>query len=159
MRILQSAAAAAALLSFPARAASQAPAAGVEHLSAARLDAAADSLERAHGLALPLGDRGAYTYLLIHRDAPGEVEVHRDWADVMLVRSGAAVVQTGGTVTGARETEPGETRGGTAAGATERAIAAGDVLIIPAGIPHRVVVAPGREVTYVVVKVRAPAGG
>jgi mannose-6-phosphate isomerase-like protein (cupin superfamily) len=150
-------AAAAAVLAVPAHAPAQAPAAGVEVVTRARLDAGADSLARADELALPLGDRGAYTYLLIHRDAPGEVEVHRDWADVMFVRTGAATLQTGGTVSGARETGPGETRGGTASGGTERAIAAGDVVVVPAGIPHRVVVAPGGDVTYVVVKVATPA--
>ena len=145
---------AAILLLAPTLLRAQASSNGVEALGSARLEALGDSLARSGALALPLGDRGSFTYLLVHRDTTGEVEVHRDWADVMVVRAGAATVETGGTLGGGRETAPGETRGGGLRGAEPHSIAVGDVLVIPAGIPHRVVVRAGHPVTYLVVKVR-----
>ena len=144
----------AVLLLAPVLLRAQAPSTGVEQLGSARLAVLGDSLARSGMLALPLRDRGSFTYLLVHRDSTGEAEVHRDWADVMVVRSGAATVETGGTLAGGRETAPGETRGGDLRGAEPHPIAVGDVLVIPAGIPHRVVVRRGRPVTYLVFKVR-----
>ena len=48
--------------------------------------------------------------------------------------------------------QPTEWRGGEIDGGKDYSLSAGDVLFIPAGIPHRVLVAPKASVTYLAVK-------
>jgi hypothetical protein len=72
------------------------------------------------------------------------------------VHAGSAIVLHGGTVVGGRETAPGEIRGGRINGSTQQPVLPGDVLVIPAGTPHQVVVAPGEWITYLVVKAAKP---
>jgi mannose-6-phosphate isomerase-like protein (cupin superfamily) len=81
------------------------------------------------------------------------VEVHAGLDDVMMVESGSATLLVGGTVTGARQTAPGEQRGGSIDGGATQPLAPGDVMVIPTGVPHQVVVPQGGSVTYVVVKI------
>jgi len=71
------------------------------------------------------------------RDAPGEVEYHERVTDVMHVVDGTASVRTGGTMVDARETAPGEVRAREIDGGTTHRLSAGDVLAIPAGVPHQ----------------------
>jgi uncharacterized protein GlcG (DUF336 family) len=71
------------------------------------------------------------------RDAPGEVEYHERVVDVMHVVEGTASVRTGGTMVDARQTAPGEIRARAIDGGTSHQLAAGDVLAIPAGVPHQ----------------------
>jgi uncharacterized protein GlcG (DUF336 family) len=71
------------------------------------------------------------------RDAPGEVEYHERVVDVMHVVEGTASVRTGGTMVDARETAPGEVRARAIEGGTSHRLSAGDVLAIPAGVPHQ----------------------
>jgi uncharacterized RmlC-like cupin family protein len=53
---------------------------------------------------------------------------------------------------------PGEHRGGTIAGGASRAVGPGDLMIIPAGIPHQYVISPGDSLRYLTVKVSRPNG-
>jgi uncharacterized protein GlcG (DUF336 family) len=71
------------------------------------------------------------------RNAPGEVEYHERVVDVMHVVEGTASVRTGGTMVDARETAPGEVRARAIDGGTSHRLSAGDVLAIPAGVPHQ----------------------
>jgi hypothetical protein len=59
----------------------------------------------------------------------------------------------GGTIVDGKTTEPGEMRGPSIRGGTEVARGAGDVLQIPAKIPHQMKLEPGTQVTYFVTKV------
>ena len=108
----------------------------------------------ANGLAVgrvPLGDRDPQV-VVARRTRPGEVEVHEAFADILVVRAGRATMMVGGTVAGNRQTGPGEWRGGTITGATAFKLAPGDVLWIPAGVPHQVSMPDGGDFTYLVVK-------
>lgn len=145
------AAAVAAVAGARAAAAQQAPRAP-EYFAAATLSAMADTLRAQHAVARVLGDRGSYQYVLVTRDSTGAPEQHARWTDVMLVQSGAATVLLGGRYEGGHEETPGETRGGRLVGATARAVAVGDLLVIPAGLPHQVQVRRGTVVRYVTVK-------
>jgi mannose-6-phosphate isomerase-like protein (cupin superfamily) len=94
-----------------------------------------------------------FQVLAIRRDKPGQAEVHALYADVIYVVEGSARLVTGGKVVDGKETEPGETRGARIDGGTTRAIAKGDVVVVPNGTPHWVEsVEPA--VSYFVVKVR-----
>ena len=142
---------AAAITAAPARA--QRPA---EFYSAAALERTADSLRAAKSFAKVLDDRGTYLYVQIVRDTTGAVESHARWTDVMLVQAGAATVLLGGRYEGASEQSPGELRGGRLVGAREQRVAPGDLVVIPAGLPHQVRVEPGAVVRYLTVKVPEP---
>jgi mannose-6-phosphate isomerase-like protein (cupin superfamily) len=149
----------AGLLPCAAPAAAQS-APGVEYHSRAELQAsvasAATSPSRMAGKLL--GNRGSYTYILLRRDQTSEVELHEAWDDLMLIQEGTATVLYGGVASGGRETAPGELRGGQIVGGIERPVAAGDVILLPAGVPHQVRLEAGESITYIIVKARTAPG-
>ncbi len=88
----------------------------------------------------------------MRRDRSGEVELHETQNDVFVAHAGRATVLVGGEVTGHRQTTPHEWRGGSISGATSYPMAAGDVLFIPAGLPHQVIVQKGGTFSYLAFK-------
>jgi len=92
--------------------------------------------------------------LIAGRTGPGEVEVHEHWIDYMAIQQGEAEFTFGGSLTGARDTGPGEKRGGAITGGTVVTIKAGDFLVVPAGQPHLTMVKPGSSFRAIVIKVR-----
>lgn len=92
------------------------------------------------------------TVLLAHRKSDGEVEVHKTLSDEIIVRSGHAKIQVGGTVTGQRQTAPNEFRGGTMTGGQVFDLNPGDAIYIPVGQPHQVLVPKGGDIVYVAAK-------
>ncbi len=71
-----------------------------------------------------------------HRTGPGEVEVHDRDTDIFYILEGSATFVTGGKAIEPRKTDPGEIRGREISGGEDRHLVKGDVIIIPAGIPH-----------------------
>jgi glc operon protein GlcG len=99
---------------------------------------------------------GAGSNYMIHasrREKAGLAEVHEQDADLIRVLDGAATLVTGGKVIGGRSVSSGEIRGASIDNGDTRKLAKGDVIIVPAGVPHQFT-----EVTnpflYYVVKVR-----
>jgi len=127
----------------------------VQHFTSAHLDSLAALPTESARPSQRLGDRGGYSYLLIHRTSPGEVEVHAAWDDVFVIRAGAAMLLTGDAVEGGRDTAPGERRGGRILESRNRLLRSGDVVVIPAGVAHQVVPEARGEITYLVVKASA----
>ena len=82
-------------------------------------------------------DAGAYKLDAGRREAPGEVEYHAHTVDVMHVVEGTATVVTGGEMVGVRRAGDGELRADSVTGGEPHALSAGDVLAIPAGVPHQ----------------------
>jgi quercetin dioxygenase-like cupin family protein len=72
----------------------------------------------------------------------------------MHVVEGTATVVTGGEPREPREVAPGEVRAAAVEGGTAHELAAGDVLAIPAGVPHQFT-AVSDPFLYFVVKVEA----
>src|SRR5271165_7212167 len=93
-------------------------------------------------------------FLLAHREADGQVEWHETEADIFVVQSGAATLAVGGTQLNGETTAPHEKRGGTIEGGIRQKLSPGDIVHIPARMPHQVLVAPGQQFTYLVVKVK-----
>jgi quercetin dioxygenase-like cupin family protein len=71
-----------------------------------------------------------------HRAGPGQVEVHEHETDIFYVTDGEATLVTGGTMIGGKETAPGQHRGTDIKGGQTQKLKKGDVVTIPAGIPH-----------------------
>jgi glc operon protein GlcG len=114
-----------------------------------QIDAARVTAAFAKGV--PLLEVDGYKVHASRRDGPGVAEVH-DWeTDVVYVLEGSATVVTGGTVVDPRITEPGQVRGPVIQGGESRRIAKGDVVVIPAGVPHWFKDVQG-PLTYFVVK-------
>jgi mannose-6-phosphate isomerase-like protein (cupin superfamily) len=143
-----------ALIAGPtARAQSAAPASVV---SAQRLRTVGDSLTPGASRTAQLGGGPGYTYAVTHRDSTGGVEAHANWTDMFVVQTGSASLVSGGRLDGAREATPGEWRGGTIRGGGTASLHAGDVVTIPAGTPHQMVLAPGERITYLAFKIAKP---
>ena len=99
------------------------------------------------------GEGDNYMVHASRREAPGMAEVHTKDADIVYVLEGTATLVSGGTAVDLKNTGPDEFRGQAISGGQTRQLNKGDVIIIPAGVPHQF-----QEVTnpflYYVVKVR-----
>jgi|HubBroStandDraft_5_1064220.scaffolds.fasta_scaffold18220_2 mannose-6-phosphate isomerase-like protein (cupin superfamily) len=71
-----------------------------------------------------------------HRDAPGGAEVHEKGTDVLYLVEGEATLVTGGTIVNAKPIAPGEIRGTEIHDGREQHLVKGDLVVIPAGVPH-----------------------
>jgi mannose-6-phosphate isomerase-like protein (cupin superfamily) len=91
-----------------------------------------------------------------HRDKNGVPELHEKKADIFVIQSGEAALLVGGEVVGRETTGPGEIRGTSIKDGVKKKVSVGDVVHIPAGIPHQFFVEPGKQITYFVVKVDKP---
>ena len=92
------------------------------------------------------------TVMVVTRAKPGEVEVHDKETDTFHILEGSATFVTGGTMIGGRVTEPNQQRGKNMTGGEVHHLTKGDVVVIPAGIPHWFKEVP-QSITYYVVKV------
>ena len=90
-----------------------------------------------------------------HRDKPGQVEVHDKETDVIYMVEGEATLVTGGTVVGLQSTRPGQSIGTDVKDGETHHLTKGDVIVVPAGVPHWFKEVP-RSVSYYVVKVLKP---
>ena len=94
--------------------------------------------------------------MIAHREGDGEAELHEKQADLFVVESGEATLVFGGEVVSPKTTAPNEVRGPSIKGGERKALAAGDVVHIPAKIPHQLLLPAGKEFTYFVMKVDTP---
>jgi mannose-6-phosphate isomerase-like protein (cupin superfamily) len=95
-----------------------------------------------------------HSTMLSFRSRDGFAEVHENFADIFVVLDGRATLVTGGTVVAARLIAPGETRGDAIEGGASQELRAGDLAHVPAGRPHRMLVAGGQTFTSFVVKIQ-----
>jgi mannose-6-phosphate isomerase-like protein (cupin superfamily) len=91
--------------------------------------------------------------MISHRTATGRVEVHQVVADFVVVESGTATLITGGEVVEPVTTGANELGGSSIKGGVSRTVTAGDVYVIPPGVPHWYVLEPGGQITCLLIKV------
>ena len=96
---------------------------------------------------------GNHSLLLVHREGDGEVEVHENQVDVITVISGEGTLVVGGTTVDGHTTAPGEIRGKSITGGMNHKMAPGDVLHVPAKVPHQMLVP--KDLVIQVVKVES----
>ena len=90
-----------------------------------------------------------------HREKAGGVEVHDKETDVMYIIDGEATLVTGGKMVGGKNTRPGQWLGTDITGGETRHLVKGEVVVVPAGVPHWFKEVP-KSVSYYVVKVLKP---
>ena len=100
-----------------------------------------------------LADFDTHRFRMLYRDADGNPEQHDAIIDIVYVQSGAGTLMMGGTMQGRRSTTPGEYVGTRLDGGDLHPLGAGDIVHIPAGIPHSFLVAKGQHLTYVLLKI------
>jgi glc operon protein GlcG len=112
-----------------------------------------DAVAEAFARGMPLIEVGDYKIHASRREGPGLAEIHTRDTDIAYVLEGSATLVTGGTAIDVKSTGPEELRGSAIAGGDTRVLTAGDVVVIPNGVPHwfKTVTAP---FLYYVVKVR-----
>jgi quercetin dioxygenase-like cupin family protein len=123
---------------------------GVTHIDSEKVAAALSASGRT-GVG-PLVTAKDYTVSGIKRTGAGQVEIHDHETDIFYITEGEATFVTGGTIVGAKQTAPGQTRGTDLKGGQTTTLKKGDVVTIPAGTPHWFkTVSP--SISYLTVKV------
>jgi len=84
-----------------------------------------------------LAETPGYKVMASRREKPGVVEIHTYETDVFYIIEGTASFVTGGTCADAKATEPGQLRGTSITGGVTNHLSKGDVIIVPAGLPHQ----------------------
>jgi uncharacterized protein YjlB len=128
----------------------------VQVLSTSRLAALADSLPAGAINSIQIASWDGLSNMIGRRDTSGVHERHEAFTDIFVVQRGRARLLYGGTVEGERASSPGEWRGGAIRGGTEAEIKTGDIVVIPAGVPHHLLLQPGESFYYFVFKVAKP---
>ena len=99
-----------------------------------------------------LADFGDHRFRFLYRDADGFPEQHDTIVDVVFVQSGEGTLQLGGTLIDKKGTGVGEFVGSRLDGGSRHPLGPGDVIHIPATIPHAFLVPKGKHITYVLLK-------
>jgi mannose-6-phosphate isomerase-like protein (cupin superfamily) len=116
-----------------------------------KLEQKADS----NGLATETLKQYASDYtMLAYRSKSGKAELHEKFADFYFVVGGEATLVSGGHIVNSATTAPGEVRGDSVQDGRETRLKKGDIVHIPANIPHQLVLAKGATFQYFIVKVQ-----
>ena len=119
---------------------------GLSKALAPKLNGTTTALEQLPGA-------GNFSFIKIYRSGTGQAELHETQADVFVVETGQATLVYGGTLVDGKTTGPHEIRGTSISGGMERKLGPGDIVSIPAKLPHWVKVDKGKDVAYFLVKV------
>ncbi len=96
-----------------------------------------------------------YIVIGLHRSASGAAELHEKQTDVYYVVDGEATFVTGGKLIGNKLVSPGQRQGTGIEGGEVHHLTKGDVIVIPAGVPHWFKDVP-HSISYLLVKVVKP---
>ena len=96
---------------------------------------------------------GSHRFRYIRRDSNGLPEQHDNIEDYVFVKSGAGTILVGGQMLGRTGDIGTEIVGG-----TRYAVGVGDIIRIPAGIPHAYLPEEGGHITYLLVRLPAYRG-
>ena len=90
------------------------------------------------------------------RTGPGQCEVHEKETDTFYVLSGRATFVTGGKGIDLKPSRPGQLLGAGIEGGETHHLVKGDVIVIPAGVPHWFKEVPESPFVYHLVKIIQP---
>jgi len=110
-----------------------------------------------HSARETLADYGDHRFRMLYRDGDGYPEQHDHVVDVVIVQSGEGTLALGGRMINPKAgSGAGEYLGTSIEGGERHPLGPGDVIHIPARIPHSFLVPKGKHITYVLVKFPAP---
>jgi mannose-6-phosphate isomerase-like protein (cupin superfamily) len=87
------------------------------------------------------------------RAADGGAELHETQTDILIVEAGEATLIVGGNIVAPKTVKPHEVRGTSIDGGEIKHLVPGDIMHIPANVPHQLKVPSGKSLTYFVIKV------
>lgn len=115
---------------------------------------AAAEVQSAFQQGRPLLENGSFKIHASRRERAGMAEVHAHETDVIYVLEGGAEFVTGGVLVDGQPIASDEIRGPAIDGGESRRLAKGDVITVPAGVPHWFrAIDEGTPLLYYVVKV------
>jgi mannose-6-phosphate isomerase-like protein (cupin superfamily) len=147
------------LLFVPAMLMFAASPSGFNEWSAAELKTQGDALKKTAKdgvVSKVLADWGNHQLLVIHREATGQAEFHAKQVDVIVVRLGHGSIKIGGKILEGKTTAPNEIRGTSIEGGEIHSLKEGDVMHVPVGTAHQVILDAGQTIDYLAIKVDAP---
>ncbi len=126
-------------------------------LSGAAVDSALDELatkpaEGARELSTEAPNR--YQVVVLRKSAATPAEIHERWTDIVFVRCGSAVLQTGQGLVGRKQSAPNEWIGSAVQNPESRSVSGGGIVLIAAGVAHQWRPSGSEPFSYIVVKVR-----
>jgi hypothetical protein len=109
-----------------------------------------------HSARETLADYGDHRFRYIYRDADGFPEQHENIVDIVIAQSGESTLLLGGKMINPKASSgAGESTGTGIEGGERHPVAAGDIVQIPAKVPHSFLVPKGKHFTYVLLKIPA----
>ncbi len=112
-----------------------------------RMDVAKDGIANLRVLEIPQG-----TIAVTRREEPAIAEMHERVSHMLIAKEGSGVILLGGRLEGSKLTEPGEWREGRIVGGRDVMFKPGDLVWIPAGVPHQLRPTEGSTITYYAVR-------
>jgi mannose-6-phosphate isomerase-like protein (cupin superfamily) len=88
------------------------------------------------------------------RTTSGGAEIHAHYDDLMIVEQGSATLVTGGAVVDAQTDSSGETKGSAIRNGRSQSLSVGDVVLVPAGVPHQLLIPQGTTYSAMVAKIK-----
>jgi mannose-6-phosphate isomerase-like protein (cupin superfamily) len=93
-------------------------------------------------------------YIFVHRTESSRPEVHARWDDLVIVKSGTGAIEMGDSLVGSELRAAGERIGGKFHWSYQIVVHAGDMVRIPAVVPHAIIVSEKEPLDYLVIKQR-----
>ena len=93
-------------------------------------------------------------YVFVHRNENSRPEVHARWDDLVIVQSGTGAIEMGDSLVGSQYRAMGERIGGRIHRSYKVVLHAGDIVRIPAVVPHAFIVSGTEPLDYLVIKQR-----
>jgi mannose-6-phosphate isomerase-like protein (cupin superfamily) len=101
-----------------------------------------------------LGDFGSHALKLSVRTSSGGAEIHAHFDDVIVVTQGTATLVTGGALVDSQTGSGGESTGTSIRDGVSQSIVVGDIVHVPAGTPHQLLIPKGTLFSALVVKIK-----
>lgn len=125
--------------------------------SAAVVDAAADRLEQSLGdKALvweTIGNYAGHSVYLVLRGSTSRAEIHDTESDVQISIRGKATSVVGGVLLDPESLPRKQQRGTAIEGGTRQELTPGDIMHIPPGAPHQLLIGPEEDYLYLLIKI------
>lgn len=129
---------------------------GYVHWDAVRVEAAADRLESRLGdeamVYETLGSYEGHSIYLVLRGRTGSAELHETESDLYIARRGRATFAIGGELVEPRELPRRQRSGAALRGGARQALAPGDIVHVPKGVPHQLILDANESFLYILIK-------